>query len=387
MKSKLLILFVFGWIGLFAQSVPNTNTFSLQTVVGVVGGDDLQEVFSLSVDSYFDPAYKGDKSNLLNFRNYTIPSISIPTVVSPTYSNLASTHCDGSGNVSSDGGGAITERGVCWSTTSGTETATGNHATIPGTTGVFTAYMTSLSPSTTYYMKMYAKNSAGTGYSGELSFTTQPVSLTYTSSGSWTCPSGVSSVTVECIGGGGAGGPATGNPSRAGGGAGGSYARSVISVTVTTNYAIRVAASSTASTSIQVNGDYSAFNSSTVVAVGGLGGSVSSGAAGSGGGPGSGSVGTVTHTGGSGGNGTSGGVSGGGGGSAASGSNGNSATAGTPGSSISPYSGAGGAGVTTSNTRNAGGSYGGGGSGGLATSSTDRAGGNGAGGIVILSFP
>jgi len=51
--------------------VPDTNTFSLQDVVNVVGGSSLSAAFTNSVDSYFDSTYKGSKNNLYNFRNYT----------------------------------------------------------------------------------------------------------------------------------------------------------------------------------------------------------------------------------------------------------------------------------------------------------------------------
>ena len=51
---------------------------------------------------------------------------------------------------------------------------------------------------------------------------------------SWQCPPGISNVTVECWGGGGAGGSThttVANVSWGGGGAGGDYARSIVSVT------------------------------------------------------------------------------------------------------------------------------------------------------------
>ncbi len=50
--------------------VPNTNTFNLQNVTSITGGSSLQDAFDNSIDLLFDPTYKGDKTNLLNFRNY-----------------------------------------------------------------------------------------------------------------------------------------------------------------------------------------------------------------------------------------------------------------------------------------------------------------------------
>jgi len=69
MKNKLLIFILLLYFQGFGQSVPNTNTFSLQDVVNVTGGNDLIEAFSLATGT-FDPLYEGSKNSLLNFRNY-----------------------------------------------------------------------------------------------------------------------------------------------------------------------------------------------------------------------------------------------------------------------------------------------------------------------------
>jgi hypothetical protein len=57
-------------------SIPNTTNFSLQDVKNVVHQNDLASCLIYAVDAYFDPAYKGSKNNLLNFRNYQEPYIS-----------------------------------------------------------------------------------------------------------------------------------------------------------------------------------------------------------------------------------------------------------------------------------------------------------------------
>ena len=109
------------------------------------------------------------------------------------------------------------------------------------------------------------------------------VTQTFTATGSWTCPPGVASVTAECWGGGGTGGPATGNPARAGGGAGGQYTRKAVSVTAGVSYTVTVAATGTAQTSAVVNGNDSWFSTSaTVIAKGGAGGANATGTSGSG---------------------------------------------------------------------------------------------------------
>lgn len=86
--------------------------------------------------------------------------------------NLAVTTATCGGNVTSDGGLTVTERGVCWSTDPNPTTA--NNKTTNGTgSGTFTSLLTDLTAGTTYYIRAYAINSASTTYGNEISFTTQ----------------------------------------------------------------------------------------------------------------------------------------------------------------------------------------------------------------------
>lgn len=75
------------------------------------------------------------------------------------------------GNIATDGGSPITARGVCWSTSANPTIA--NSKTTDGTgTGTYSSTLTGLSPSTTYYVRAYATNSAGTAYGNEVTHTT-----------------------------------------------------------------------------------------------------------------------------------------------------------------------------------------------------------------------
>ena len=53
-------------------NIPDTTTFTLQNVVDIITPttNDLVDCFSDATDAFFDYNYKGDKDNLLNFRNY-----------------------------------------------------------------------------------------------------------------------------------------------------------------------------------------------------------------------------------------------------------------------------------------------------------------------------
>lgn len=75
------------------------------------------------------------------------------------------------GNVTGDGGVSITERGFCYST-SQYPTNTDAHVAIGNGMGEFVGSITNLNTNTTYYIRAYAVNSLGVGYSAQQSFLT-----------------------------------------------------------------------------------------------------------------------------------------------------------------------------------------------------------------------
>ncbi|MBA4241337.1 MAG: hypothetical protein C0448_11460 [Sphingobacteriaceae bacterium] len=212
----------------------------------------------------------------------------------------------------------------------------------------------------------------------------------------WTCPAGITSVTVECWGaGGGSGGVANVLNAASGGGGGGAYAKSVVSVTPGNTYTIYVgvggAGGSNSGTS-GANGGASSFNTNIVFAEGGFGGggslsSTSLGAGGNGGGAAT-SIGSVKFGGGMGAAGILN-LSGGGGGSSAGNSTvGNNAS--TSNGGAAPIGGVAGASASTVTTGAGGvnGLAGGSGSAGARRGSTavGYAGGFGGNGKVVLSY-
>ncbi len=89
--------------------------------------------------------------------------------VSDVTTNSAVCHVE----LTSDGGAALTELGVCWSKNHNPTTMDG-HATISGIElGEHTVSMTGLDANETYYVRAYATNEKGTAYGSELSFDTQ----------------------------------------------------------------------------------------------------------------------------------------------------------------------------------------------------------------------
>lgn len=97
---------------------------------------------------------------------------SLPTVTTTTaFVNSSQCSAQLGGNVSNDGGSAVTARGVCYSTTYSTPTIDNSTVTNNGTgTGSFTSQLDHLSQGTTYYYRAYATNSLGTSYGSTYSF-------------------------------------------------------------------------------------------------------------------------------------------------------------------------------------------------------------------------
>ncbi len=92
--------------------------------------------------------------------------------------SLTATSAVSGGNIISDGGATITARGVCWST-SPNPTISLSTKTINGTSnGSFVSNLSELTSGTTYFVRAYATNSAGTTYGNEMSFTTVAVPIT-----------------------------------------------------------------------------------------------------------------------------------------------------------------------------------------------------------------
>ena len=95
----------------------------------------------------------------------------LPQVTTLNVTSITANTAVCGGNVTSDGGGTVTARGVCWST-SPNPTISNNKTTNGSGTGSFTSNITGLTENTTYYVRAYATNEKGTAYGDEKSFTT-----------------------------------------------------------------------------------------------------------------------------------------------------------------------------------------------------------------------
>ena len=102
---------------------------------------------------------------------------SLPTVTTNAVTSISQIRATGGGNVTSNGGATITNRGIVWSTTQNptitltTKTSRGKGPNVDGL-GDVVDYLTPLQPTTTYYVRAYATNSVGTAYGNQVTFTT-----------------------------------------------------------------------------------------------------------------------------------------------------------------------------------------------------------------------
>jgi uncharacterized protein (TIGR02145 family) len=103
--------------------------------------------------------------------SFTTEIEQLPVLTTTSISDLQAFSASCGGTITSDGGGAITARGVCWST-SQNPVITNDHTSDGTGHGIFTSSITGLTKGTTYFIRAYATNIAGTAYGQELSFIT-----------------------------------------------------------------------------------------------------------------------------------------------------------------------------------------------------------------------
>ncbi len=104
----------------------------------------------------------------------------VPTLATTTSeTNLTSNSATSGGEITDDGGAAVTARGVCWNTT-GTPDINDDKTTDGTGSGTFTSDITGLTSNTLYYVRSYATNSVGTAYGAQIQFTTLNISVAIT---------------------------------------------------------------------------------------------------------------------------------------------------------------------------------------------------------------
>jgi hypothetical protein len=148
-----------------SEETPGTGTFTAR-MTGLT-----------SNTHYYVRAYAKNSAGKIGFGDEvdftTSQSVSAPTVITLAVTDLTQTTTTGNGNVTNDGGSPITERGVCWGTNHNPDLNGSFNSCPTNGTGIYAVSMTGLTPGTLYYVRAYARNSAGLSYAdNEESFTT-----------------------------------------------------------------------------------------------------------------------------------------------------------------------------------------------------------------------
>lgn len=99
----------------------------------------------------------------------TVPELTTAVVTDITLNSAVS-----GGAIITDGGEDITEKGVCWSITTGPTIADSKTSDGKGSAS-FTSNLVGLAEGTPYFVRAYATNSVGTAYGNEVTFTTTQV--------------------------------------------------------------------------------------------------------------------------------------------------------------------------------------------------------------------
>lgn len=164
----------------------NTVTFSqsISVTIGQVETLGLTNGNEVLFQGY---SYSGDEFNLLltgnnNLQRFgwddvtfnidldnTLSVIALPTIVTTGVSNESGSTADSGGENITDGGGAISSKGIQWSEFADFSTVLGAIDAGTGTTD-FASTMTGLTVGNTYYVRAYAQNEAGVAYGEVISF-------------------------------------------------------------------------------------------------------------------------------------------------------------------------------------------------------------------------
>jgi uncharacterized protein (TIGR02145 family) len=142
-------------------------------IVGTGGGPFHYEASGLQMGTrYYYRAYaRTDLGITYGDILYFDTQSDLPEVHTLMVTDTGNHWADCGGNVTYDGGSAVTARGVCWDTLPN-PTVNNSHISNGSGMGSFTSHIFGLFSNTTYYVRAYATNSVGTAYGEERSFTT-----------------------------------------------------------------------------------------------------------------------------------------------------------------------------------------------------------------------
>ncbi len=159
-----------------------TISLATKTTDGSGTGNFTSSIANLTPSTnYYARAYATNSvgTGYGNEITFTTGAVVLPTLTTTVVSGITTNSALSGGTITADGGAAITARGVVWSTTQN-PTITLTTKTSDGTgTGSYISNLTNLTQNTTFYIRAYATNSAGTTYGNQINFNTQNLIAQY----------------------------------------------------------------------------------------------------------------------------------------------------------------------------------------------------------------
>jgi hypothetical protein len=126
-------------------------------------------------------AYNKAGNSITYSNESSINSFNFPGLSTAVISQNTGTAAVSGGTINTDGGSAITARGVVWSTSPNPTISLSTKTNDGGFNGTFTSNLSGLTLGTTYYARAYATNAVGTAYGNEITFTTASLPVLTTS--------------------------------------------------------------------------------------------------------------------------------------------------------------------------------------------------------------
>lgn len=141
---------------------------------GVSSGIDAGAVSNLNVAVGSDTSKSYAVYTKTNSSTVVTPVVQVfsLSIATKAVTGITATTAATGGDIAFDGGSAITERGIVYSTSANPTTANTKITDASVGTGSFTASLTGLVAATTYYVRSYYINSLGTTYGNAISFST-----------------------------------------------------------------------------------------------------------------------------------------------------------------------------------------------------------------------
>ncbi len=123
---------------------------------------------------YYVKAFAANEAGVSYSEDYQFTTLKrTPFVITSPVSETTASTCIVSGEVIDEGGGIVSERGICWSGSPLPDTTYAVRDVEPGVGG-YSCFIDNLKNNTTYYYRAFAINETGVGYGASFTFSTRP---------------------------------------------------------------------------------------------------------------------------------------------------------------------------------------------------------------------